>query len=123
MVEEIRRVTALMRQLPAEDRRMVLEFVESLAQERAVVDAQFARRKVSAWLVSQVGHLLMGGTPRYIRGERPFWRVPVLVTRGYRGEAGFVDVDAITGELIVGEHTPGEILARVKTLVGDTASH
>ncbi len=123
MVEEIQRIVALMETLPLRERRRVLEFVESLAQPEGTVGAGEARRRVSAWLVSRVGHLLMGGEPRYVAGIRPVWRVPVLVTRGLRGEAGFVDVDARSGELLVTEQTPQEILARVRALAGDTASH
>ncbi len=123
MVEEIQRVVALMERLPLRERRRVLEFAESLARPEATVGAGEARRRVSAWLVSQVGHLLMGGEPRYVGGSRPVWRVPVLVTRGLRGEAGFVDVDARSGELLVTEQMPQEILARVKALAGDTAAH
>jgi hypothetical protein len=34
------------------------------------VDARTARRKVSAWLVRDVGNLLMGGELEYVPGER-----------------------------------------------------
>lgn len=121
MTEEIQRVMALMEALPLRERRRVLEFVESIACPEGTIGAWEARRRVSAWLVSQVGHLLMGGEPRYIAGPRPVWRVPVLVTREVRGEAGFVDVDARSGELLVTDRTPQEILTRVKALVGDTS--
>ncbi len=121
--EEIQRVVTLMETLPLRERRRVLEFAESLAHPETAIGAGEARRRVSAWLVSRVGHLLMGGEPRYVAGARPVWRVPVLVTRGLRGEAGFVDVDARSGELLVTDQTPQEILARVKALAGDTAPH
>lgn len=121
MSEEIQRVVALMETLPLRERQRVLEFVESLACPETGIGAREARRRVSAWLVSQVGHLLMGGEPRYVAGARPVWRVPVLVTRGMRGEAGFVDVDARSGELLVTDRTSQEILARVKGLADNTA--
>ena len=118
--EDIQQVVALMEGLPLRERRMVLEFVESLVAGTAI-GAREARRRVSAWLVGHVGHLLMGGEPRYIAGECPVWRVPVRVTLGVQGEAGFVDVDARSGELLVNDRTPEEIIARVKALAGDTA--
>ena len=91
-------------------------------QRKITIDARQARRKVSAWLVRTVGHLLMGGEPRYIAGEQPVWRVPVIVTYGRWGEAAFVDVDARSGDLLVDDHTAAEIIARVRAFVGDTAS-
>jgi hypothetical protein len=123
MSVEAQQVAALMEGLEAKESRMVLEFVESLVQRRAVIGARQARRKVSTWLVSRVGHLLMGGEPRYIAGERPVWRVPVIATYGRRGEAASVDVDARSGDLLVSDRTPAEIVARVQTFVGNTTSN
>ena len=81
------------------------------------MDARTARRKVSTWLVRDVGNLLMGGEPEYIPGERPVWRVPVVVTHGRQGCATFVDVDAQTGDLLLGEDAPQKVLAGVQALV------
>jgi len=103
---------------------MVLQFADFLAQRRArIVDAHKARRKVSAWLVQEVGNLLMGGEPRYVAGERPVWRVPVVVSYGRRGEAACVDVDAQSGTLLVNEQTPQEIISNVRALVGSPTSN
>jgi len=97
---------------------MVLQFADFLIQRRGrIIDARTARHKVSAWLVQEVGNLLMGGEPRYIAGERPVWRVPVVVSYGRRGEAAFVDVDTQSGMLLVNEQTPQEIIANVQTMV------
>ncbi len=102
----------------------MLEFAESLAHPETAIGAGEARRRVSAWLVSRVGHLLMRRRTPLCGGSAPGLAcVPVLVTRGLRGEAGFVDVDARSGELLVTDQTPQEILARVKALAGDTAPH
>jgi hypothetical protein len=49
------------------------------------IDARTARRKASAWLVQEVGNLLMGCEPRYIAGEYSVWRVSVVVSYGRRG--------------------------------------
>lgn len=123
MSVEAQRVATLMEGLAAEESRMVLEFVEAVAHRKVAISARQARRKVSAWLVSKVGHLLMGGEPRYIAGEPPVWRVPVLVTYGRRGEAASVDVDARSGDLLVNDQTSTEILARVQAFVGNTTSN
>jgi len=79
--------------------------------QRVSVDARTARRKVSAWLVRDVGNLLMGGEPEYVAGERPVWRVPVVAPHSRQGRATFVDVDAQTGDLLVTDDTPQKVLA------------
>jgi len=123
MDTEAQRVVSLMEGLAAEESRMILEFAEAVAHRQVAISARQARRKVSTWLVKRVGHLLMGGDPRYIAGEPPIWRVPVLVTYGRQGEAASVDVDARSGDLLVNEHTSTEILARVQAFVGNTTSN
>lgn len=121
---DIQRVSTLFEKLTPDESRVVLQFAEFLIQQReSKVDARTARRKVSAWLVREVGNLLMGDAPQYVPGERPVWRVPVLVTSGRRGHAAFVDVDAQSGDLLVDEHTPGKVLADVQAFVSNTASN
>jgi len=118
-----RQLAAVLDKLTPEEGQMVLQFADFLAQRRGcAVDARTARRKVSAWLVQEVGNLLMGGRPRYIGGERPVWHVPVVVSYGRRGEAAFVDVDARSGTLLVNEQTPQEIIANVQAMVGSPSS-
>lgn len=115
---------AVLEQLTPEESRTVLRFAEFLLQQhRAPVDARTARRKVSAWLVREVGNLLMGGEPEYVSGERPVWRVPVLVTHGCEGSATFVNVDAHTGDLLITDETPAEVLRDVQTILAGTASN
>jgi len=105
----------VLEKLTSEESRTVLRFAEFLLQQRpvAAVDARTARRKVSTWLVRDVGNLLMGGEPEYVPGERPVWRVPVLVAHGRRGCATFIDVDAQAGDLLVAEDTPQKVLTDV----------
>lgn len=119
-----RQLSAVLEKLTPEESQIVLQFADFLAQRReSVIDARAARRKVSAWLVQEVGNLLMGGEPRYIAGERPVWRVPVVVSYGRRGEAAFVDVDVQNGALLVNERTSQEIIANVQALVGNSPSN
>jgi hypothetical protein len=117
------RLEVILAELTPEETRSVLYFAESLLQRRQVlVDSHLARRKVSAWLVHQVGNLLMGGEPEYVSGERPVWRVPVLVTQGRRGHATYVDVDAQAGDLLVTSDTPQKVLADVQAFVAGSPS-
>jgi len=121
---DMQRLSALFERLTLDESQVVLQFTEFLIKQReSKVDARTARREVSAWLVREVGNLLMGDTPQYIPGERPVWRVPVLVTFGRRGHAAFVEVDAQSGDLLVDEHTPEKVLADVQAFVSNTASN
>jgi hypothetical protein len=121
---DMRQLSALFERLTPDESQVVLQFAESLIQQRgSKIDARAAKCKVSAWLVREVGNLLMGDTPQYISGERPVWRVPVLVTSGRRGHATFVDVDAQSGDLLVDDRTPQKVLADVQAFVSNTASN
>ncbi len=84
------------------------------------VSAQDARRKVTAWLVSDVGNMLLGGAPQLvISRHHNVWRVPVILTsseRGHVGQVGTVDVNAETGELLTSDTLRENILANVKHL-------
>ena len=87
------------------------------------VDAKTTRRQATAWLVSEVGNMLIGEMPHLVIGQQTLWRVPVMLTSsrvGAVGQAGTVDVDAETGELLVDEQVRERILANVKALTGST---
>jgi len=119
-----KQMQVVLEKLTPEESQTVLRFAEFLLQQRQVeIDARTAQRKVSQWLVRDVGNLLMGGTPELIPGDLPVWRVPVLVTRGRRGHASFVDVDAIAGDLLVTEDTHQKVLADVRAFVASSASN
>lgn len=68
------------------------------------VTATMARRRVSRLVISEIGNLLYGGEPSLVVGERISWRVPVLLAypdTGLVGQAGALDVDVETGEILV----------------------
>ena len=72
-----------------------------------------AQRKVSKLLLDQVGNLLYGEQPTLVAGRRLLWRVPVWValpTTGPLGQAGTLDVDAQTGEIL----TDAELLNSIE---------
>ncbi len=84
------------------------------------IDAKTARRRVTAWLVSEVGNMLIGGTPQLVISQQTVWRVPAILTSssvGTVGQVGVVDVDATSGETLVDEALRKQILENVKHLV------
>jgi len=104
--------------LPPDDGRLLLQFAEFLIEKQPrVISARDARRRVSAWLVSEVGNLLMGGQPEFMPGNQPAWRVPVIVAGSPDQLAGSINVDARSGELLINESTPGQILSHVHIVV------
>jgi len=89
------------------------------------IDAVTAQRKATAWLVSEVGNLLMGDTPSLVIGQRAVWRVPALLTfpsRGVIGQAGSVDVDATSGQVLADPLLIQEIRAHAQRLARSTTS-
>lgn len=83
-----------------------------------------AQRKVSKFLLDQVGNLLYGERPTLVAGRRLLWRVPVwlgLPTVGPVGQVGTIDVDAQTGELVVTPEELTEIAERGNALAERTA--
>lgn len=89
------------------------------------VDAKSARRRVTAWLASEVGNMLIAGEPRLVISENTVWRLPALLTsseRGIIGEVGCVDVDAVTGELIAGNELRTQLVNNVNGLIRPTLS-
>lgn len=84
------------------------------------ISAQNARRKVTAWLVGEVGNMLIGGTPQLvINRQSNVWRVPVILTSseaGPVGQVGTVDVNAETGESLTSDTLRKHILANVERL-------
>lgn len=118
MSVEAQQLSRVLEQLTAEQKHSVFHYAESLLQQsQERIEARTAQRKVGAWLVSEVGNLLMGGAPEFVPGARPVWRVPVLVTKERRGQATFVDVDAQTGQLLIDDQTPSRIMRDVHAFV------
>ena len=87
------------------------------------IDPKTARRQVTAWLVSEVGNMLIGGTPQLVISHKTVWRAPVTLTSsevGPVGEVGAVEVDAESGELLVSDQLKAQILDNVKRLTRPT---
>ena len=88
------------------------------------VDAVTAQRTATAWLISEVGNLLIGDTPSLVIGQRTAWRVPALLTsptRGVIGQVGAVEVDAGTGEVLTDPQLTHDLLTHARQLARSTA--
>ncbi len=94
--------------------------IEIAIETTVNIDAQTARRRVTGWLVSEVGNMLMGGTPRLVIAQQTVWRVPALLTsseRGVVGEVGTVDVSADSGALLIDTSLPERILENARHFI------
>jgi hypothetical protein len=82
--------------------------------------AHVAQRRVSKLMLDRVGNLLYGERPSLVAaGERLLWRVPVwlgLPTVGPVGQAGALDVDTQTGEILFTQDILDEIKERGNAL-------
>ena len=84
------------------------------------IDPTTARRRATGWLISEVGNMLKAGTGQLVITNQTLWRMPVLLTSskiGTVGQVGTVDVDAVTGKLLVNDELIEQILNNVKHLV------
>lgn len=70
------------------------------------VSAPEAKRRATRLVATELGNLLLGGTPTLLIGQVICWRVPILVSnarQGVIGQAGYVDIDANTGATIIND--------------------
>ena len=86
-----------------------------------IVDAHAARRKANRWLLENVGNMMRADQPVFVRSRgRAAWRFGAFVTAILHppvGPAGYVDVDAATGEVLADDHAAEEIASRGERLV------
>ncbi len=102
-------LVSLLQLLPEPAVVEVADFADYLFRKhvRLTVDERAARRKANGWLVTWVGNMVMADNAqlRYT-DARPVWRLGAFVTslsRSPRGPIGYVDVDAMTGEVLNSE--------------------
>jgi hypothetical protein len=89
------------------------------------VDAKTAQRKVTGWAVSEVSNMLIAGEPHLLIGHMPVWHVPVMLCSTYEGvlgEVASIDVNALTGELLLSKSLPETILNNAKALTSSSSS-
>ncbi len=85
-----------------------------------VVTMHIARRKVNVLMLERIGNLLHSGTPELLLKDRAYWRTPVVLStpsRGQIGQAGHIDIDAETGEMIVDDNLLKDIAENAKRLL------
>ena len=84
-----------------------------------------ARRKVNVLMLEKVGNLLHGGSPALFLKDRIYWRVPVILStpsQGQVGQAGNIDVDAETGEMMMDNRVLEEIAEHARRLLAGSTS-
>ena len=85
------------------------------------ISAGRARQLVGIYMGNYVGLLLHGQTPdeMVVRDGHAYWRVPVILSRGHAGRIGIVgavDVDALTGTLLIDDLLIDEIKENARNL-------
>ena len=83
------------------------------------VTAAAARRKVNRFVLDTISYLTGGGQPTLVETDRLVWRVPVVLTypdQGVVGQAGFIDIDAESGELVLAPDTIEGIKRKARAL-------
>jgi len=79
-----------------------------------------ARQKVNGWLLERAGTGLMADAPALVAGNgRLVWRVPVWVSlpgRERLGQAGAINVDAQTAEIIADSTLVADLINRAEHL-------
>jgi hypothetical protein len=76
--------------------------------EAQVLAPDVARRKASGWLIDNAGNLLHAEQPQLLLGEKVAWQFQVALTSPRRGTVGYVgllQMDAVTGEVMLPETT------------------
>lgn len=83
------------------------------------VDAKTAVRSAEAFLVNEVGDLLMVDEPSLLAEGRPRWLLDVILgnaIRGRLGQVGTIAVDAETGEVLFDDGDRARIQANAERL-------
>lgn len=89
------------------------------------ITAQSAQRKVSKLVLDHLGNVLYGKSPNLVAGTRLLWRVPIWLAspgRGPIGQAGILDVDVQTGEVLYSQEQLDTIGKQARALAQHTSS-
>jgi len=88
------------------------------------VSAFMARQKVTAYVLDHISDHMAGDEPSLVvDGEQFLWRVPIylaVLPQGRLGQVGMIDVDAQSGQLLVGRNLIEEMRRNARTLVEDS---
>ncbi len=89
----------------AHDLEQWLETVITTINQPTAITPLAARQKVNGLILDRISDMLLAADPVFVNREdgRLVWRVPIFftsITRGRVGQAGELDVDAQSGEVI-----------------------
>ena len=96
------------------------EVILQIIPAQVKVGAASAQRKVCRYLLDHLSYMMGTEQPELIDTGVLVWRVPVNLTspeQGVLGQAGSIDVDAETGELLLTEDDIAEINRNARDLV------
>lgn len=95
----------------------------TLLNSNDVIPAAEAQRRVTRFVLLEVGDHLSGGDPEEVHDQegRTYWSVPVMLVIPHepRRKVGEVLVDAVTGWLQITDTALAEITAEAERLAGD----
>jgi hypothetical protein len=83
------------------------------------VSAEEARRQVEQWLLHEVNLQMGSAEPALVIGEQSFWRVPVYWSVPHVGRVGLVgtvEVDTLTGTMIITSQLKTELMQNAERL-------
>jgi hypothetical protein len=89
---------------------MARSLAESLVERLAPLAGEIkvsptvARRRAAGFLAGHITMMVLAGEPMLVWSEQPVWRVPACLHLPELGEVstvGCIDVDALTGEIIL----------------------
>jgi len=86
--------------------------VEAQFAGEITVSPTIAQRHAAGFLAGHITMMVLAGEPVLVWGEQPVWRVPACLHLPDLGEVsivGFIEVDALTGEII--PFSPDQIAA------------
>lgn len=91
-----------------------------------LVEESVARRRANRWLIEDVSNMLAADEGRLLETEGgPIWRFGVYITgrgRGLLGPVGHIDLDALSGALILNEHQVDRLIVNAQALTRSVLS-
>lgn len=90
------------------------------------ITAEQAKRKLARFLMDEVSLLISPQLPLLVVVDQHtiFWRFPIIFSMGPRGrlgQVGEIDIDALTGELLLNENQLSEIKTHARLLAQSPA--
>jgi hypothetical protein len=87
-----------------------------------VLSAEAARREANFWLLKNVGNLLRADNLELVLGDQLIWRSDIVLTSPTRGRIGVVgrlEIDAVTGKVLVDKTLVEELIPHAHVLTAN----